>query len=261
MNVQTILLNMKHWYMVFHKAISLIVKYLKVFGDSKIVRKYVRNIIHCVSIHLRHYQSLIQTLTSHFISFNISPIPRLQNFNVDLLANVESKLIPPKDFSRERFSIELIFLPSIPENITNWRVLNDDEDTLIFITSEGYYSNQIIGEYECNKQLNKSTEENSLPKPVVKLDDLYDLKYMFKMVTNCKLQSLTMRFEFVNLRSYIKPQNINLGLGLSPYEIFCFIRVLKRYKNASAWNYEYLKNYDTSIIQHTIPMLPDVNLI
>jgi hypothetical protein len=56
----------------------------------------------------------------------------LQNASADLLANVASKLIPPEDFSPDRFSVELIFRPSIPDNVTNWRVFNDDEDIINF---------------------------------------------------------------------------------------------------------------------------------
>ena len=33
--------------------------------------------------------------------------------------------------------------------------------------------------------------------------------------------------------------------------------MLKIYKSIFAWNYEDLKTYDTSIIQHTIPMISD----
>lgn len=57
-----------------YKAIELDIKYLQVFGDSEIVIKHVRNIVHCLSGHLKHYQSLVQDLTSHFIAFNISSI-------------------------------------------------------------------------------------------------------------------------------------------------------------------------------------------
>ena len=102
-----------------YKAIRLDIKYLQVFGDSEIVIRQVRNTIHCLSGHLKHYQSLVQDLTEHFIAFNISPISRLQNASANLLANVASKLIPSEDYSPDRFSIELIFRPSIPNNVTN----------------------------------------------------------------------------------------------------------------------------------------------
>ena len=127
-----------------YKAIGLDIKYLQVFRDSEIVIRLIRNTIHCLSGHLKHYQYLVQDLTEHFIAFNISSIPRLQNASADLLANVASKLIPSEDFSPDRFSIELIFRPSIPDNITNWRIFNDDSDIVSFLTSEGSYTNQII---------------------------------------------------------------------------------------------------------------------
>lgn len=85
-----------------------------------------------VLIHLKHYQSLIQTLTSNFITFNIYPIQRLQNASDDLLANVASRLIPLEDYNLDIFSIELIFCASIPNNLTNWFVFNDAEDIVIF---------------------------------------------------------------------------------------------------------------------------------
>lgn len=131
-----------------YKATCLDIKNLQVFGDSEIVIKQVRNTIHCFSRHLKHYQSLVQDLTSHFLAFNISPIPRLQNASAGLLANIESKLIPSEDYSPDRFSIELIFRPSIPDNVTNWRVFNDDENIIRFLTSEGSYDDKIIDESE-----------------------------------------------------------------------------------------------------------------
>ena len=94
-----------------YKAIDLEVKYLQVYGDSKIVIDKVRNTIQFFPNHLKHYQYLIQYLTSHLISFDILPIPRLQNAIANLLAIVASKLIPPEYFNRDSFSIELIFFP------------------------------------------------------------------------------------------------------------------------------------------------------
>lgn len=58
-----------------YKVISLHVKYFKIVGDSEIVIKQARNTIHCLSGNLKHYQSLAQDLISHFLAFDISPIP------------------------------------------------------------------------------------------------------------------------------------------------------------------------------------------
>jgi len=171
------------------------------------------------------------------------------------LANVASKLIPSEDFSPDRFSIELIFRPSIPDNITNWRVFNDDPDIVNFLTSKGSYSNKIIDEDQHDRQLQQDSTNNAIPKSVVKLKDLYDLKDRFKRSTNSKLQSSTLNYELVNLGTNDKPQNINLGLSLTLEEKLAYIRLLRQYKNVFAWIYDELKTYDTSIIQHTIPMI------
>ena len=159
--------------------------------------------------HLKHYQPLVQELISQFLAFNISPIPRSQNAAADLLTNVASKLLPSEDYNPDRFSVELIFRPSIPDNVTNWRVFNHDEDILNFLTSDKSYDDQIIDEIEHDLQMKKKLEKKSIPKLVVKLEDLYDIKDRFKHVTNSMLQSSTLRFKLINISTEAKPQNIN----------------------------------------------------
>ena len=66
-----------------------------------------------------------------------------------------------------------------------------------------------------------------MPKSVVKLEDLYDLKDRIKRYTNLKLQSSTLNYELVNLGTDIKPQNINLGLSLAPEEKLAYVHLLK----------------------------------
>lgn len=128
-----------------------------------------------------------------------------------------------------------------------------------FLTSGGSYNNQIIDEDQHDKQLEQENNNNDIPKSVVKLEDLYDLKDRFKRSTNSKLQISTLSYELVNLGTDIKPQNINLGLGLTSEEKSAFIRLLKQYKSVFSWNYDDLKTYDTLIIKHTIPMISDEN--
>jgi hypothetical protein len=62
-----------------------------------------------------------------FSTFNINSIPRSSNAEVDLLTNVASKLLPTEGLSPNAFSVELLFRPSVPNNITNWRVFDDDQ--------------------------------------------------------------------------------------------------------------------------------------
>ena len=99
------------------------VKNLKVFGDSEIVVRKIRDTIHCLSPNLKRYQSEVWNLIAHFNDFNINAIPRLQNVVADLLGTSSSKLV----LINNKCSIELIFRPSVPNNITNMRVSDDDK--------------------------------------------------------------------------------------------------------------------------------------
>jgi ribonuclease HI len=101
------------------KALDMDVHNLVVFGDSEIVVKQVRNAIHYLSSHLRSYQTEVWGLMNKLLAFNINSIPRMSNSEVDLLANVDSKLWPAEGFSPNAFSIELLFRSSILDNITN----------------------------------------------------------------------------------------------------------------------------------------------
>ena len=71
-------------------------------------------------------------MITHFNAFNINAIPRLQNVATDLLATFASILV----LNNNKFSIELIFRPLVPDNIKNMRVFNDDEQIIKFSMNE-----------------------------------------------------------------------------------------------------------------------------
>ena len=58
----------------------------------------------------------------------------------------------------------------------------------------------------------------------------------------------------VNLGTKKDLKNVNLGLGCSPQENVAFVKLFKEYKDIFAWTYEDLKTFDTSIMQHVIPL-------
>ena len=87
------------------KSIELNVKNLKVFGDSEIVVRKVRDTIHCLSPHLNVYQAEVWNLKAYFNAFNINSIPRLQNVAADFLVVYAARLVP----TNNKCSIELIF--------------------------------------------------------------------------------------------------------------------------------------------------------
>jgi hypothetical protein len=119
---------------------------LIVFCDSKIVVRKVRNSIHFLSPHLKRYQTEVWSLMHKFSSFNINSITRLTNSEDDLLANVASKLFPIEGLSPNVFSIELLFSLSVLDNITNWRVFDDDQHIINFLDMEDTFQSAVIDE-------------------------------------------------------------------------------------------------------------------
>jgi ribonuclease HI len=251
------------------KALDMNVQNLTVFGDSEIIVRQVKNSIHCLSPHLKSYQTEVWNLMNKFVAFNINSIPRLNNSEVDLLANVASKLFPAEGLSLNAFSVELLFRPSVPDNITNWRVFDDDQQIISFLHMEETFQGAMIDEGTHDENLrdftvipdprspeSSSDMVNSIPKSVVRLEKNYDLHDKFRKSVNYKMNSSSLTHEKVNLGIKDNPQCINLGVGCSEQEKTTFIKLFKEFKDVFAWTYDDLKTLDPNIIQHVIPMKP-----
>lgn len=167
-----------------------------------------------------NYRDKVRELLKSFGEFVINSIPRNQNFVADLLANVASKLIPTAEMPTSAFSIQLLFRPSVPDNITNFRVFDDDEQIIIFLASKDVFKDAAIDDQEHDEQLReKGTHENSedqskgncMPKSIVRLGNLFDFQDGFKKPTNCKAHMSSTKYEVINLGTESNPQNINLG--------------------------------------------------
>jgi hypothetical protein len=93
-----------------------------------------------MSPHLRGYQQEVWNLLYSFEYFNIESIPHYQNVVADILANATSRYTPLND----GFSVEIMFRPSIPDNVTNWRVFNNDIQIINFLTSSDVFQDSVI---------------------------------------------------------------------------------------------------------------------
>ena len=126
-------------------------KVIECVGDSEIIVKQERNEIHFLSPHLINFQKLIRDLTNSFLALNIKSVPRSQNFDANLLANTASRLIPPEGLSPKMFSIDFMYRPSILENVTNWKVFDDDKKILDFLSAQDTFQGMEIDEVEHDK--------------------------------------------------------------------------------------------------------------
>ena len=56
------------------------------------------------------------------------------------------------------------------------------------------------------------------------------------------------------------PRMVNISKALTTEERNRYIKLLKEYVYVFAWSYEDLKTYDIGIIQHKVPLKPNLNL-
>lgn len=135
----------------------------------------------------------MRELLKSFDKFTIVSIPCNQNSEADVLANVTSKLIHSNDLLTTSFSIQLLFRPSIPDDITNFRVFNDDEQVINFLTPQYTFKESTIDDHEHDEQINnqnmkdsqqEKVKENFLPNSVVRLEKLFDFQDRFRKPTN-----------------------------------------------------------------------------
>ena len=77
-----------------------------------------------------------------------------------MLANAASNLCPSNDFSHDNFFVELIYKTLIPNNITNWRIFEDDKQIINFLHSEDTFKELIIDDEHREDLLQASASED-----------------------------------------------------------------------------------------------------
>ena len=77
-----------------------------------------------------------------------------------MLVNAASNLSHSDDFTHDIFSIELIYKPSIPDNITNCRIFNVEQQMIDFLHSEDSFRGSIIDDEQHEAFLQASTSED-----------------------------------------------------------------------------------------------------
>lgn len=129
-------------------------------------------------------------LINNFEAFNIQSVPRRIHVVVDALVVLESSLQPLEKSKLKKFFIELVAIPTILDNVTNFQVFQDDQQILEFIMSV------------------KKT--NSIPKGMVALEQIFDKEKH----THERGKTPTIRgddCELYNLSSQLEPREVHIG--------------------------------------------------
>jgi hypothetical protein len=98
-------------------------------------------------------------------------------------------------------------------------------------------------------------KNNQIPKGLISLERLFNKD---DIPSKSTLQPQPEEVEDCNIGTVNNPKNVKLSKFLSIENKNKYTELLKRYKDVFAWSYEDLKTYDTSVIEHKIPLKPGV---
>lgn len=152
--------------------------------------------------------------------------------------------------------------PVFLDNQRYWQVFQDDDEIDEFLQNEGKFKDSSIDvEYddgEVDIQVNHmeilQLKDNVIPKGLIPLEDLFDQDDVGRKPS---LLPTEKGVEDVNIGSAENPKMVKLSKALPPQVKAKYISLLSSFTDVFAWDYSDLKAYDTSIIQHIIPIKPN----
>jgi len=118
-----------------------------------------------------------------FEALNIKSIPRRKNLVADTLAISASTLQTVERTKLKRFLVELVVVPSIPDNITNFQVFQDDIHILEFLMCSHHFQWKEIDNMPNDKLEDDELKDddgilnlktNTIPKGMVELERIFD---------------------------------------------------------------------------------------
>jgi ribonuclease HI len=256
-------------------ARKLKIKHLIVYGDAELIVKQIKQQYQAKHPRMRSYRNCAWDLIENFfLSFNIHVIPRLHNQQADSLAKAASTFIPPIVL-KLKYHIEMRHKPSIPNNVHYWKIFEDDEQIKKFLEMVDEFSETHIDQENQNDpvwimQEGENQEKfkdkianhkmlllknNQIPKGLIPLERLFDQN---DIPLKSTLQPQPKEVEDCNVGSNENPKLVKLSKYLPTELKKQYVELIKEYKDVFAWSYEDLKTYDTSIIEHKIPLKPGV---
>jgi hypothetical protein len=158
----------------------------------------------------------------------------------DSLAVAASTLQPSEDLIKGKGKLEIIFRPSVPDNVDHWQVFKDDEQILRFIHNVQEFSGFNVSYKEEGKDYIEEDNpiKNPVPRGITSLENIFDRHDMHKK-----------KKEVIKPGSYIEinigteevPRFIKIGKGTSEKERKELISLVQEYRDVFAFTYDELK--------------------
>jgi hypothetical protein len=153
----------------------------------------------------------------------------------------------------ENISVEVIFRPSVPNNMDHWQVFDDDKQMVKFLLHIHEFSDLNISMKEegCNYTKNDD-EVKAPPKRVASSKRDFDRQDGHKQKDESKKKQCD--YLEVNIGTNEEPRLIKVGKTTPIEERNEIVKLLKEYRDVLAFSYDELKVYREDVIQHVIPL-------
>ena len=96
-------------------------------------------------------------------------------------------------------------------------------------------------------------KSNYIPRGLIPLEQFFDQN---DAVKDPKVKRVENAIEDKNIGIEENPKIVKLSKKFPAKEKHEYVKLMKKYTNVFAWSYDDLKEYDTSIIPHNIPIKP-----
>jgi hypothetical protein len=142
--------------------------------------------------------------------------------------------------------MEVLFRPSISDNLEHWQVFEDDDQIIRFMENNKEFAESQINFLADSINLEViNLQGNTLPKGCVPLESLFDKHDIFKGKWGNKRADETLEF---NISTEIDPRMIKIGKGTTEKERVEILALIREFKDTFAWNYDELKAYRGDVI-------------
>jgi hypothetical protein len=218
--------NMNLFFLGLRDAKDMGIEEITVFEDAKLIFHQIKNMYQAKHPRLRTYINEVWDLVdSFFLDFNISFIPREDNTMDDSLVVSASNFrfpFPPK----LKYDVEVMYRPSIPNNVKHWKVFEDDIEIKIFFeTIDEFSSLHIDQDHDSEKKPHDDVFQNKIanhhidqlpsnhiPKGLVPLERLFDIN---DVVVKVKGSTDTADVAECNVGTEEDPKYVKLSSSLS----------------------------------------------
>jgi hypothetical protein len=183
---------------------------------------------------------------------SIEAVPREEKYAADALVVSVSTLQPCEGPLQNLWKMEVLFRPSIPNNLEHWQVFEDDNQILRFMENSREFTDSQVNFLAESMDLEVvNLQNNTLPKGCIPLEQLFDRHDIYKGKSPKQQTNKVLEF---NIGTEIDPRMVKIGEGTTEEERNEILDLIREFKDGFAWTYDDLKAYRSDVIQHAIPL-------